>query len=224
MHKITEPLRLATGSHKAGTGYGCVMNIISWENGDTVITDYPDCVDPVLAEIAQALNDVGCQHAKWLHPDDGSTCGKNEHMIAACMHTRFHVRVLCAECSMKVIEFGHELIGTGVVAAEGIRHRQGWRAIARRLVNYNPLDHKPGARACGRAVREEYIFPAGFTNLTIDQLIVRCRRVLAEYRQEFAAELVARQVESMPYKFEQAVGFMSVRTTTEDVEKIRAMV
>jgi hypothetical protein len=28
---ITEPLRLATGSHKAGSGKGCAMNVISWE-------------------------------------------------------------------------------------------------------------------------------------------------------------------------------------------------
>ena len=32
---ITEPLRLATGSHAAGSGQGCAMNVISWENGDT---------------------------------------------------------------------------------------------------------------------------------------------------------------------------------------------
>lgn len=37
--KITEPLRLAVGSHSAGSGKGCAMNVISWENGDSTITD-----------------------------------------------------------------------------------------------------------------------------------------------------------------------------------------
>jgi len=223
VHKITEPLRLASGSHKAGTGYGCVMNIVSWESGDTLITDYPDCVDPVLAELAQALNDAGCQHTKWIHPNDGSVCGDDEDKILSCMNKRPHVRVLCAECSMKVIEFGHELIGTGVVSASAARHRLGWSNIALNLLGFRP-SLADGARFAGRAIRENYVFGPGFERLTIDQLIVRCRRVLAEYRTEFAAELVAKQVESMPYRFEQAVGFMSVRTNTEDVEKIRAMV
>jgi len=51
MNDITEPLRLAVGSHSAGSGKGCAMNLISWENGDTTITDLPGCSDPMLARI-----------------------------------------------------------------------------------------------------------------------------------------------------------------------------
>ena len=61
MH-ITEPLRLAVGSHKAGSGRGCAMNVISWENGDTTITDLPGCADQVLARIVQRVNDTICAH------------------------------------------------------------------------------------------------------------------------------------------------------------------
>ena len=47
----THPLRLAVGSHRAGTGKGCAMNVISWENGDTTISDMPSCADPMLAHV-----------------------------------------------------------------------------------------------------------------------------------------------------------------------------
>ena len=53
---ITRPLRLAVGSHSAGSGKGCAMNLISWENGDKTITDLPDCADPMLAKIVQRVN------------------------------------------------------------------------------------------------------------------------------------------------------------------------
>ena len=45
------PLRLAVGSHKAGSGRGCAMNVISWENGDSRISDMPDNpgIDPCAA-------------------------------------------------------------------------------------------------------------------------------------------------------------------------------
>ena len=39
--RITHPLRLAKGSHQPGSGRGCAMNVISYINGDTQITDFP---------------------------------------------------------------------------------------------------------------------------------------------------------------------------------------
>lgn len=45
------PLRLAIGSHQAGSGKGCAMNVISFENGDSEITDLPDCSDRMLARL-----------------------------------------------------------------------------------------------------------------------------------------------------------------------------
>lgn len=37
MNDILKPLQLAAGSHEEGSGMGCAMNVISWENGDTKI-------------------------------------------------------------------------------------------------------------------------------------------------------------------------------------------
>lgn len=54
--------QLAKGSHSAGSGQACIMNAISYINGDTVITDMPSCADPLLARFAQRLNDSICEH------------------------------------------------------------------------------------------------------------------------------------------------------------------
>jgi hypothetical protein len=57
LDRITNPLRLAAGSHQPGSGKGCAMNLISYTNGDTKITDYPECSARPLARMVQALND-----------------------------------------------------------------------------------------------------------------------------------------------------------------------
>lgn len=57
-----EPLRLAVGSHKAGSGKACAMQVVSWKNGDRVITDMPSCADPLLAMVVQHVNDHICTH------------------------------------------------------------------------------------------------------------------------------------------------------------------
>ncbi len=86
MNKITEPLQLAVGSHEAGSGKGCAMNVVSWINGDTTITDMPDCADPMLSRIVQSVNDDICTH----RDDD----------------------LLCPACSSKALELGLRTIGT----------------------------------------------------------------------------------------------------------------
>jgi hypothetical protein len=40
LDRITNPLRLARGSHQPGSGKGCAMNVISYINGDEQITDF----------------------------------------------------------------------------------------------------------------------------------------------------------------------------------------
>jgi hypothetical protein len=87
MNDITQPLRLAVGSHKAGTGKGCAMNVISWENGDKRITDFPACADEFLTGRVQALNDWYCTHR------DGD--------------------LLCPACSVVVLDVAHRIVGTG---------------------------------------------------------------------------------------------------------------
>lgn len=83
------PLRLARGSHQAGSGRGCAMNVISWEQGDAIITDYPTSVDRVAARLVQSINDSLCRH------DPHYTNGD-----------------LCPECSVTVLDLAHAVVGT----------------------------------------------------------------------------------------------------------------
>ena len=87
MFDFPHPLRLAVGSHAAGSGKGCAMNVVSYENGDTTITDMPACADPLLARIVQRVNDSICTHR------DGD--------------------LLCPSCSVKVLALAHRTVGTG---------------------------------------------------------------------------------------------------------------
>lgn len=57
LHRITHPLRLANGSHKAGTGHGCAMNILSYITGEPTISDFPECSARPLARMVQCVND-----------------------------------------------------------------------------------------------------------------------------------------------------------------------
>ena len=87
------PLRLAVGSHKAGSGRGCAMNVISWENGDSRISDMPDCTHPFLSRVVQRLNDSICAHR------DGD--------------------LLCADCSVIVLGLAHRTVGTADADPDG---------------------------------------------------------------------------------------------------------
>lgn len=91
MQDVTSPLRLAVGSHHAGSGMGCAMNVISWENGDKTITDFPPCSDRVLARIVQYVNDTICTHRG----------GDDEEL-------------LCPQCSVKVLALAHRTVGTAI--------------------------------------------------------------------------------------------------------------
>ena len=71
LDRITNPLRLAKGSHEPGSGKGCAMNVISYINGDTKITDYPACSARPLARIVQALNDRLAGPDGFLSPENG---------------------------------------------------------------------------------------------------------------------------------------------------------
>ena len=52
-----QPLRVATGSHRRGSGRGCAMNVVSYITGETMITDLPACSDVDLARLVQGIND-----------------------------------------------------------------------------------------------------------------------------------------------------------------------
>lgn len=73
LDRITHPLRLARGSHQRGSGKGCAMNVISYINGDTQITDFPECSARPLARMVQALNDRLAGPDGFLSPEDSVT-------------------------------------------------------------------------------------------------------------------------------------------------------
>ena len=116
MTNIQHPLRLAVGSHQAGSGQGCAMNVVSWESGDTTITDMPACADLVLARIVQRVNDMICTHR------DGD--------------------LLCPSCSVLVLDLAHRTVGTGTVALTEMELRRVWVRIAadqaRQVAHLNP--------------------------------------------------------------------------------------
>jgi hypothetical protein len=70
LDRITSPLRLAKGSHQEGSGKGCAMNVISYINGDTAITDFPSCSARPLARLVQLLNDRLASPDGFLSPEN----------------------------------------------------------------------------------------------------------------------------------------------------------
>ena len=87
LDRITHPLRLARGSHQPGSGKGCAMNVISYINGDTEITDYPACSAAPLSRLVQMVNDTLAD------PDDG---------------------LLSPEDSVLVLDLGWRTVGTNL--------------------------------------------------------------------------------------------------------------
>lgn len=116
MNKIFEPLILAAGSHQAGSGKGCAMNVISWENGDKQITDFPACSDSMLARMVQRVNDA-------LASDDG---------------------LLSADNSVIALELGHMTVGTAYHGLSDFDLRRVYVRvacmIARKVANLDKSD------------------------------------------------------------------------------------
>lgn len=89
--------QLALGFHEEGSGMACIMNAISYINGDKQISDMPNCVFAPLAQVAQALND--------------SICGE---MIIAARDGL----LLCPQHTHMMWLYGARLIGTGETARQ----------------------------------------------------------------------------------------------------------
>ncbi len=104
MVNSTRPLRLAVGAHAAGTNKGCVMNVISWENVDSTVTDMPACADEVLARIVQRVNDSICTH-RYSH-------------------------LLCLACSVLVLDLAPRVVGTGTHPLTALERRRVWMWVA----------------------------------------------------------------------------------------------
>lgn len=70
LERITHPLRLARGSHNAGSAKGCAMNVISYINGDEQSTDFPATSARPLAAFVQLCNDQLAGPDGYLSPED----------------------------------------------------------------------------------------------------------------------------------------------------------
>ena len=70
LDRITNPLRLARGSHQPGSSKGCAMNVISYINGDEQITDFPATSARPLASFVQLCNDLLAGPDGYLSPED----------------------------------------------------------------------------------------------------------------------------------------------------------
>jgi len=110
---------LAKGSHPRDSGKACIMNAISYLNGDKDITDMPNCVDPMLASAAQVVNDRICYN-----------------------HPGFLSREMCPECSHKMWLLGARMIGTGADGIWNTSVRQAKRMrVAMAFAVTNPAAH-----------------------------------------------------------------------------------
>lgn len=92
--------QLAIGNNEQGTGRACIMNAISYLNGDTIITDTPGCVWTPLARMAQAVNDAVCQPRHW------------EKLGRSVTISNGRPELLCPSCTHQMWMFGAELIGS----------------------------------------------------------------------------------------------------------------
>ena len=72
---------LSKGTHERGSGKACIMNAISYINGDKEISDMPDCVHPALAKLAQFVNDYGCTHVPTNLIDRTKICPECSHKL-----------------------------------------------------------------------------------------------------------------------------------------------
>jgi hypothetical protein len=70
LDRITNPLRLARGSHLPGSGKGCAMNVISYINGDEQISDFPATSARPLASSVQLCNDLLAGPDGYLSPEN----------------------------------------------------------------------------------------------------------------------------------------------------------
>jgi hypothetical protein len=70
LDRFDHPLRLAKGSHRPGSGKGCAMNVISYINRDSEITDFPPCSARPLAAFVQSCNDLLAGPDGYLSPEN----------------------------------------------------------------------------------------------------------------------------------------------------------
>lgn len=173
------------------------MNVISWENGDKEISDLPACADEYLATLVQSVNDDYCGHTEEI--DD------------------FGPALLCADCSVKVIELAHRTVGTAGADPEILRQ------IALEIFR----EDESCLHACAyyrRRLGEDVLATWGFTQ-TIDH--VAYHQSVAEsgyYSQSSYAEALLALAHKVIDRFEELTGRkaepVAPEVTRQAVEKM----
>lgn len=153
--------QLAVGSHGRGSGMACIMNAISYLNGDIEISDAPDCTFPLLADAAIGLNDTLCNHRKDGDPVMCQECSHQMWLLGARIigtaeavvdWRRWDVNVLhvrlaawCAEQVLDLVPYPHrETCWTAIVAARTWADNPG---------HVNALAAQAAARATSSAIK-----------------------------------------------------------------------
>lgn len=73
---------LSRGSHDRASGKACIMNAISYLNGDIEITDAPDCVAEPLRHLFIQINDRICYGMpSQPYPNSDELCPKCSHLM-----------------------------------------------------------------------------------------------------------------------------------------------
>jgi len=106
-----QPLRVAGGSHRPGSGRGCAMNVVSYITGEQKISDYPKCSHRGLARPVQILND-------WLASDSEDD-------------------LLSPEDALEVVELGVQTIGTGEFSLNWVT----WAQLLGHIESLLPENH-----------------------------------------------------------------------------------
>jgi hypothetical protein len=186
---ITEPLRLAVGSHLRGSGYGCAMNVIAWETGDPDISDLPACSDKFLARMIHGVNDSLCKHTELKTYEISTGPGEDDPVVQR------EARLLCPACSMKALDLAHRTVGTYLVGNGGL---EVWMQILTdRLVN----NVRHWERLRRRGERDAKIFMARETIKACQEVIAAKDQINRQNLLRDAQERVwkAREAATMAY-------------------------
>jgi hypothetical protein len=104
------------------------MNIVSWENGDVTITDYPDCSNRFLSKLVQNVNDSLADDDGHLSPQNSlialelghATVGTTNHTL-----TDLELRVVYVRCAVFAARKVVHLDSTGT-ALPAIKAAEAW--------------------------------------------------------------------------------------------------
>lgn len=172
LERITNPLQLASGSHEAGTGRGCAMNVISWIMGEPQISDFPECSEPMLAAMVQVMNDRAAsipvfddegQTSHWLlDPEESVRALDLAWLTVGTAGQPLSVR---ATWLKRIMARARERFGHDVASAESLRDAQ-------RLLN----DGKPND-AISYVADSAYIFVGDYLEEFVEYAILEFRKI-----------------------------------------------